>query len=390
MKNKLLLFSFLWLICYRTLEAQNLDGLQIGENSIEYISDNYLSFVKKMKSLQKGDISKVRILHFGDSHIQPNNLSGIVRKNLQIAYGNGGRGIVFPYSLAKTNGPKDFSASSSVKWDNNWINHSQKKFSIGLPGIAIKSDSSNGSLKINLRTDSSNYPYSKGFVVYSMENGKNGSILVNRQFEKKYKQQSFDTLQFSYSNLRDTLNLEFKNSRLTLHNFYFENNQKGIIYNSVGVAGAFYKDYLKNPLFGEQLTLYNLDLLIVSLGTNESTFSKYSETMFANDLDAMFLLIKQNLPHTSVIITTPSENYFLRKNSTINNDRVLFVNRILREKCQEYGFALWDLYKVMGGNGGMLRWKEAGLVNKDCIHYLKKGYQLQGKLLFEAIEKSLK
>jgi hypothetical protein len=55
-----------------------------------------------------------------------------------------------------------------------------------------------------------------------------------------------------------------------------------------------------------------------------------------------------------------------------------------------YGFSIWDLKKAMGGDGSMLQWKEASFVNKVYIHYLRKGYNLQEKMLFEAINKELK
>ena len=44
----------------------------------------------------------------------------------------------------------------------------------------------------------------------------------------------------------------------------------------------------------------------------------------------------------------------------------------------------------MGGKGCMLIWETKGLVNKDHIHFLKKGYQEQGHLLFKFLNELFK
>ena len=61
-----------------------------------------------MDSLKNGSLKKVKILQIGDSHIQPDNFSGETRRKLQSQYGNGGRGLVFPYTLGKNKWSKRF------------------------------------------------------------------------------------------------------------------------------------------------------------------------------------------------------------------------------------------------------------------------------------------
>jgi len=103
----------------------------------------------------------------------------------------------------------------------------------------------------------------------------------------------------------------------------------------------------------------------------------------------MFTMIHERLPKASVLITLPSENYRVKNGVASVNQRIPIVTSILREESVKHGFAVWDLFEAMGGEGSMLEWKKAGLVNEDHIHYLRKGYNLQGELLFEAIDKGL-
>jgi hypothetical protein len=384
MKFWSVLFVFLPVLAFGQREQ-----LSLGSNTIENTGELFDNFRLKMDSLNNGKVQKVRILHIGDSHIQPDNLSGITRKKFQTTYGNGGRGLVFPYTLAKTNGPKDFIATSATVWSNSWIINYPHKFNIGLPGIGIKSTTETGAFSLDLRKDSVINPYTKGFLLYSLNDSKKGSVTINNVFSKSYSQPHFDTLSFQSSKPLNKLDVSFSGASLTLHGVYVENDKQGVVYNSAGVAGARYRDYLRNDYFIKQMPLFNPDLVIVSLGTNESYDPSFTEAGFRQIVDSMFTMIHSTLPHSSVLITLPSENYRLKGGVASVNQRILIISGILREESIKHGFAVWDLYETMGGEGCMLEWKKAGLVNEDHVHYLRKGYNLQGELLFEAIDKSL-
>ena len=57
-----------------------------------------------------------------------------------------------------------------------------------------------------------------------------------------------------------------------LYGFQFlkKNATSGIVFNGVGVNGATYADFLKYPLQLEELKQVNPDVVMISLGTNES------------------------------------------------------------------------------------------------------------------------
>jgi lysophospholipase L1-like esterase len=365
------------------------EQLSLGNNTLENTTELFDIFRLKMDSLNQGKCEKVRIVHIGDSHIQPDNLSGITRKKFQATYGNGGRGLVFPYTLAKTNGPKDFLATSATTWTNSWIINYPHKFAIGMPGIGIKSTTETGAFSLELRKDSIINPYSRGFLLYSFQDPKKGTVTVNKSITKTITQAHFDTLSFNSPLPQSKLDVAFSGAAMTLHGVYVENDQAGVVYNAAGVAGARYRDYLRNDFFIEQLPLFAPDLVIISLGTNETYDPSFTEAGFRQIVDSMFTMIHERLPKASVLITLPSENYRVKNGVASVNQRIPIVTSILREESVKHGFAVWDLFEAMGGEGSMLEWKKAGLVNEDHIHYLRKGYNLQGELLFEAIDKGL-
>ncbi|PZU84959.1 MAG: peptidoglycan-binding protein [Chryseobacterium sp.] len=69
-------------------------------------------FTDKLKS----DQSVTNILFLGDSHIQSGWITDVLRKKFQSRYGNAGRGLVFPYSIANSNGEQDYTSVSNQAW----------------------------------------------------------------------------------------------------------------------------------------------------------------------------------------------------------------------------------------------------------------------------------
>src|SRR5689334_10476240 len=81
------------------------------------------SFYKKLHQLKLNGSGTVSIVHIGDSHIQADFMTAVVRNGLQDFFGNAGRGLVFPYQLAQSNSPDDIYSSSSIGWQFNRIAH---------------------------------------------------------------------------------------------------------------------------------------------------------------------------------------------------------------------------------------------------------------------------
>ncbi|MDE6082218.1 MAG: lipase, partial [Muribaculaceae bacterium] len=56
---------------------------------------------------------------------------------------------------------------------------------------------------------------------------------------------------------------------------------------------------------------------------------------------------------------------------------------------RENHIPVYDWYEVAGGDGASTLWIENGLMNTDRIHNTFAGYDLQGDLLYNALETAL-
>jgi hypothetical protein len=61
--------------------------------------------------------------------------------------------------------------------------------------------------------------------------------------------------------------------------------------------------------------------------------------------------------------------------------------KALREVALDNGAAYWDMHRVMGGNGAMIKWvnKEPALGFTDHIHFTRRGAAYMGDLFCSAL-----
>ena len=175
-----------------------------------------------------------------------------------------------------------------------------------------------------------------------------------------------------------------------------ENGDNGILLHAIGNNSATYECYNRVENYGIKLSLLNPQLVIVSMGTNESVSSKTSSETLYQQIDALVTDIRQENPEAIILLTTPADNK-LRKRRRKNGKRSTYYTEnthlaTVVETIKQYGaqnnIAVWDWYTIGGGKGSCERWIEEKGMKKDHIHYTAQGYALQGNLLYQSILKA--
>ena len=170
-----------------------------------------------------------------------------------------------------------------------------------------------------------------------------------------------------------------------LNGLVLENDKPGIIYHTIGVNGAKCSDYNKFPLFFEQVKTLNPDLVIISLGTNES-FDKLVTADYFFQLNLMMESIVAKNPWVTFLITTPPPSQFKRK---FPNTFVADYTKQILAEAEVRNYAVWDMFTNFGGLFGINQLAKEGLIAADRVHYTKAGYEKQGQLLTEAFLQAL-
>lgn len=424
-------------------------------------------FMTKLRELEAGQRSQVRILHIGDSHIQADILTGEMRRLMQERFGNAGRGLVFPYRQADTHGPRDLRTSSNVNWTGRIRTFQQGSPPVGITGMGIRTGVPGAALTFSLigpdaaanafdrvtifrgsgpseddweaeipvfpanpnapivalkpqwithrvQPGETLYGLSKryGCTVAALQAGNalGGTLIAvgqRLQIPQPAGPAMAPTTEASFRNqgrilgsgtagaqvlqlTESTLSIRFRNStritpqgQSTLYGVSLENSQKtGILYHMAGVNGTTFYHFNRGEYFLDQIPDLAPDLIIISLGTNESVQRNLKTEDFAAEVSQFLQRLRTAVPEAALLITTNPDVLLQRK---YDNPKGAALQEVLLEQCLSGQVAAWDLYSVMGGLGSIRQWRKQQLAYIDYIHFTEAGYKLQASLLFQAL-----
>ena len=342
------------------------------------------------------------IVHIGDSHVQAGFITQPVRTGLQEKFGNGGRGIIFPYRLAKSNGPPGYISASPLQWQFSRNAAPHRILPTGISGFTLRSAQPGASFTIEFtatdilgKSPSHLTIYHAGrdscsrFSVYDDISGKVYPVIdSSRAFATVFK------LDDQPGRLRITTNyIQDSLRQATFYGMSIEGSQPGVVVHMIGVNGATFDNYLHAEHFSEQLAQLHPDLLIISLGTNEAAGSIYfNPEVFTASVDSLMATIRKAGIDAGVVFTTPPGIYKAtrkkRRTSYKPNPAAETVSNLLISYAKKHDCASWNWFDVMGGPTAMAKWKSKHMTDKRYIHFSSKGYGIEGMLLYEALMES--
>jgi len=416
------LFILLQFACIFTLNAQELDSTSIYpfvNHNINVIENATAldGFYQKLLDIKNKKREQLTVVHIGDSHIQADVISRAVREGLQNDFGNAGRGLIFPCKVAKSNEPYDIATSSTGSWQNDKIVKYAETMAIGLCGRSLKTETAGSELLFKIK-NSENIDNSINKISIFYNNSQN-SFGLNLKCDSRQENASWiedkDSLitVYKFINFVNDFSIKTQQVNTKQNSFVFygcvlENGKPGILYNSIGVNGAAFESYAVQLDFLKQVTLLQPDLIIISLGTNDSYGKNFEIGRFYDAMSGFINSLKVLNPTANFLMTVPphylkkevvSKTIYLKKKKGKKRSKLVYKKvylenpslDLVREAIIDYSLnqnlAYWDLYNIMGGKGSMNKWLKVSLARPDNIHFSTKGYEIQGDLLLNAFMK---
>lgn len=370
-------------------------GLEVDEDNVIHNVLHLQRFYEELYQLRSEGSRKVNIVHIGDSHIQADYLTAVVRRNFHLHFGNAGRGLVVPLQVAGTNGPTNFKTISNVSWNSKRCVFPGQPLPIGIGGVTIETTNANAKLEIHMNDLWVDYAFNSltlfyekdeksfGFSVRSPEGSELAVIdSFSQPFTRNYSKVTWGkgigavTIQ--------AVKAAPEQSRAVLFGAVLENSGNGVLYHAIGVNGAKARHYNEAAYFAEQTGALDANLFVIALGTNESADYPYIDKNFGNHLDQLVSSLKLHNPDADFLLVTPQE-VFRRRNKS--NPGIAQVREEIIRYAVEHGLAFYDTFLALGGEDSAMNWRTSGLLSPDGIHLTKDGYEYQGNLFFHALMK---
>ena len=357
-------------------------------------ADAYGDFFKKLDRLIFDGEGNVTVLHIGGSHVQAGTLTHQIRTNLLTMFPGlvGSRGMIFPFSTAKTNNPLNYRTTYTGVWETSKNTVRTPKYPLGLTGMCVSTNDLEASITIRLRNnDGVMYDFNTVHVLGTCDSG---AMRVMLQIQDSIVIEGiYDSARLAYSFslpfYADSFTLYFEEQDSTygtfsLRGFWLDNNLPGITYVDIGVNGTTVPSYLRCNYLENDLTFVKPDLCIFSIGINDASGTEFDTTNFQNNYKALINRIRKVSPDCAILFTTNNDSFRRVAKRYHNNENGLLAQQAFYSLATYYDAGVWDLFAFMGGLNSMKKWEENGLAQRDKIHFTPQGYTLIGDLIYNA------
>jgi LysM repeat protein/lysophospholipase L1-like esterase len=358
-------------------------------NYIEWNNNNAVQdFINK---ISKSEHSAVRILHIGDSHIHSDIFTGYVRKRLQMLFGNGGRGLVFPFCTAGTHATRDYKTTCTGTWTSSKATERVLLYDIGVTGVTARTNDVHATASIIFRPSVNKIPEKPVKITLFYLNDKHAFDVQVRSGKEVWEIDSVEKQSGAmYGSLNwssDTLQISFSRSDTTQNFFEMygliieDAEDQGVVYSSAGINGAALYHLVNQKLLGKHIELMNPDLLILDLGTNDIYRGTYDESVLYKLITAVIQKCRIAVPDACILLMPPQDMYYRKKHVVTTSA----FSALLKKIAFEQRCLFWDYFAVSGSDYSMLKWEKNLLAKKDRLHLSTEGYELKGKLFVMAL-----
>ena len=379
----------------KKLHNVRVNNLKLVQLDFPSQSDNLVSSNFSKEKANQPD-TLFTIMHIGDSHIQGDYFTGEIRIQLQSRFGNAGRGILFPYALAKSYGPKGVSVKQSNAWNGLKTMTGALKDPLGVTGYAAYTHFPNASFKLSLTekfTEDNllgnfSLPEMQKIRIWHSTDESSFACNLNEEYQRTDSAVSnngnswgISTFQSNVPQNEFTLKLSKTDSNQEHFGFYgFEivpEKYRGIVYHHCGVVGAQFPHLINKAQHTiEQIAYLKPDILVFSFGTNEAYNGKLDTLVYTPTIAKFLEDIHSVSPNTAIILTTPPDT---RSSNRIPPHQKNVINQFYKI-AKDKNLAVYDLNAAMGGWGSLHHWYNNKLTISDKLHFNTAGYALQGQL----------
>jgi len=385
---------------------RKLDSIREAKKKLLFVEESNPPLNNFFKVLETANKRKVRVMHYGDSQIECDRITGYIRNELQKAFSGSGGGLfpivqVSPKQFVNTTYSENWKRYSGFGRKDTAIKHMKygalMNFSRFAPLKPVDSVQYEGWVTISKPRRS--YQLTKTYQQLKIYYG-NVKGQVTYQVLVDGKMHLADTLVAGA--LLDKIYLELKstpeeikvvfrgNDSPDIYGISLEGTQ-GIVVDNIplrGSSGTLFKKQnraLLSAMFEELAP----SLILLEFGGNTVPYIKSQEEClnYGRWFKSQITMIKRMNPEATIILIGPSDMSIKVKTEYYTHPYLTHVRDVLKEAARESNCMFWDMYEAMGGLNSILAWIDADppLAAPDYTHLTSKGARKISKMFYEQL-----
>ena len=372
------------------------DSVLKTEKRIQYPNNDVTVLFPFFEKLQSANSRKVRIMHYGDSQIEADRISGRLRERLQKEFGGNGSGA---YAVIPATRKISIQNKLSYSWRrftgfgpyiDTSVNH--KNYGALFSFCKILEDTTvldsnskfNGILKIYRPKKAYKHcrNYQQVNIYYSaLEKVKlkytlNDTVVFDDTLPKK---NGIAKKTILVNKAPESLEIQFKSSISPLIYGISIEGLNGVVVDNIPLRGASGTEFAKISYKSLQQMHELLDpsLFILEFGGNAIPHIKTNDRAerYGRYFKKQINKIKKINPKAVVLIIGPGDMAKKDKTDLVSFSYIEKVRDELKKAAFETNSCFWDMYLNMGGENSIIDWanKTPSLAAKDYIHLTNAG-----------------
>jgi hypothetical protein len=403
------------IIAIDSLENPKIDTLRAKASTlrkkiqtIEYPDQDSTLLYAFFNKLNNSSNKRMRILHYGDSQIEGDRITGYLRNKFQKQFGGSGPGL-----LPAIPGHAE-SASIQHHASQNWIKHAvyyksdtilpHRKFGL-LGSFARFTSYKHDSLPdneiytatINFKKSGMAYRSVNNFtrcrVFYGHTNKAlnikgfvNDSLIWFEEIEPIQKTQSF---QWEFENAPTNFTIEFEGTNSPDIYGIALDAPNGVAVDNLPFRGSSGTEFTRLDFtqLKEMTKELNPGLLILEFGVNIVPHQVKNYNYYERIMTHQINYLKKVMPGTPILVIGLSDMSQRKGNYFETFPNLEKVKQAQYNAAKNTHCAFWDMYKAMGGKNSMPSWvfAEPPLASSDFIHFNRKGGHIIAQMLYNAL-----
>ncbi len=362
-------------------------------------------FFKKLKNRTE----VIHVMHYGDSQIEGDRITGIIRNHLQSRYGGYGIGVIPAVEI--NNVSVSITQSASDNWQRYTVfgkkDTTIKHNRFGALGVycryapvwndSLPNDSVNYEGWLKFEKSNITFASNKKFKNIKLFYGYNQKPVIAelyvgeemKQFHTLMSGKSIKVQNFIVENTPDEFKIKFTGKDSPdIYGISIESDA-GILVDNIAMRGSAGLDFTRMNMTqqSQMYRLLNTNLLILQFGLNvvPNVVEDYTyyENWFYNQLSAL----KRFNPDMSIIVIGVSDMSRKKGEYYESYPNIEKIRDVQRNAAFKANCAFWDFYEAMGGENSMPSWvfAEPPLATKDFTHLNYKGARIIGQMFYNAL-----
>ena len=377
------------------LDAEEL-AKAAGSVAVDDPTGEMSAFYKHLAATIRGEKGAVtRILHYGDSVIASDYVSGTMRRRMQERFGDAGHGFITTANPWDWYFHNDVSHHASEGWEMSRITGPLVRD--GMYGLGGASFHTSGVATATFGTVSRGEYGRKvsRFDVYYLEQPGGGDFQMEVKGQPPVRVSTKGPVKVSR---KASVTVPDGEASMTVRTLgwgdvrmfgtVLERDSPGVVYDALGSLGgrALLWEQMNADHWKEQMQLRDPALVILQYGTNESEMGYVNEAQYTKWMDDLIDKVKAAAPNAAILVCAPLDRAEKGEDGRLHSMKTILKIVDLEEKiAKDEHVAFWNTFEAMGGKDSMAKWVHKGLAGSDLTHPSPEGAIILGDMFFKAL-----